>query len=497
LHKIKMKDGRLRIKEGRMKIDLKNLTITKAHESLKAGDFTAVELTEAYLDEIKSKNKDINAYLEVYDDAIEQARQADAKIKSGKGTLLTGIPFAVKDNILIKGKIASAASKILANYHASYDATVIERLKNEGVVFLGRTNMDEFAMGGSTENSAFGVTKNPHDLNRVAGGSSGGSAAAVAMNGALAALGTDTGGSIRQPAALCGVVGLKTSYGRVSRYGAIAMGSSLDQIGPLAKTVADCEVIYNAIKGVDPRDGTTIGESTYNLSTTNNQKQKTNNHAIIGVPRHFLTGDGIDKDAVRLFEASLVSLKAKGYEIKEIQLPNISYALMVYYIIMPAEVSSNMARYDGVKYGLHVDGKDGIDDYFQTRGAGFGREVKRRILLGTYVLSSGYYDAYYNRANAVRAMITDDFKKAFHSVDLIATPTTPGPAWKVGEKVNDPVAMYLEDIFTVTANLTGMPAISIPNGFVEKDGKKLPTGIQLTATHGDEESLFKVGKDVA
>jgi len=475
-----------------MKIDLKNLTITKAHQSLKAGEFTAVELTQAYLYESKAKNKDINAYLEVYDDAIEQAKKADERIKSGKGTLLTGIPFAIKDNILIKGKIASAASKILANYHATYDATVIEKLKNEGVVFLGRTNMDEFAMGGSTENSAFGVTKNPHDLNRVAGGSSGGSAAAVAMDGALAALGTDTGGSIRQPAALCGVVGLKPTYGRISRYGMMSMAASLNQLGVITKNVADCEILYNAIKGKDERDSVTIDDNTYKTG-----ERRTENRAkkVIGVPRHFLSGDGIDKEVMKAFESSLGLLKSKGYEIKEISLPNIAYSLPVYYIIVPAEVSSDMARYDGVKYGLHVDGKDGIDDYFQTRGAGFGREVKRRILLGTYVLSSGYYDAYYNRANAVRAMITDDFKKAFQSVDLIATPTTPGPAWKVGEKVNDPVAMYLEDIFTVTANLTGMPAISIPNGFVEKDGQKLPIGFQLTATHGDEESLFEVGKD--
>ena len=410
-------------------------------------------------------------------------------LKAGKGGLLTGIPCAIKDNILIKGRIASASSKILEDYRATYDATVIERLKKEGVVFLGRTNMDEFAMGGSTENSAFGVTKNPHDLARVAGGSSGGSAAAVAMDGALFALGTDTGGSIRQPASFCGVVGLKPTYGAISRYGAIAMGSSLDQIGPIGKTVADCEAVFNIIRGKDSKDGTTFSDGTYKEERMSVKKP------VIGVPRHFLSGDGIDAATLKAFDAALDSFKANGYEIREVRLPNIAYALMVYYIVMPAEVSSNMARFDGVKYGLHVDGKDGIDDYFKTRRAGFGREVIRRILLGTYVLSSGYYDAYYNRANAVRKLITDEFMEAFKDVDIIATPTTPGPAFKIGEKTGDPVAMYLEDIFTVTANITGMPAISIPCGTSEKEGKALPVGLQLTERHGDEATLFEVGKE--
>ncbi|MEN9524005.1 MAG: hypothetical protein RL536_74 [Candidatus Parcubacteria bacterium] len=483
-----------------MKLNLKNLTITKAHESLKNGDFTVVELVQAYLEEIKKKNKEINAYLEVFDDAVEQAKIADKKIKElrDSGSLTTmpkllGIPFAVKDNILIKGKITSAASKILENYHATYDATVVAKLKKEGAIFIGRTNMDEFAMGGYTENSAFGVTKNPHDTSRVAGGSSGGSAAAVAMDGALVALGTDTGGSIRQPASFCGLVGLKTTYGRVSRSGAIAMGSSLDQIGPFGKTVQDVEIVYNAIKGKDELDGTTIDDGRLarrDLATSGSTLKPT-----IGVPWHFLKGDGISKDVLDNFKKSLEKLKKLGYEIKEVSLPNISYSLAVYYVIMPAEVSSNMARFDGVKYGLHVDGKDGIDDYFETRAAGFGKEVRRRILLGTYVLSSGYYDAYYNRANAVRRIITEDFQKAFEEVDVIVTPTTPAPAFKVGEKGSDPIAMYLEDIFTVTANLTGMPAITIPCGFSEIDGKKLPLGLQMTARHGDEGTLFEVGKE--
>lgn len=485
-----------------MKIDLKSLTIEKAHEHFKNRDFTSVELTKSYLDEIAKKNKDINAYLEVFDDAINAAKKSDQILNSGKGDILTGIPCAIKDNILIKGKFASASSRILEKYKATYNATAISKLGRKYVVFLGRTNMDEFAMGGSTENSAFGVTKNPYDIERVAGGSSGGSAATVAMDGALFALGSDTGGSVRQPSSFCGVVGLKPTYGAVSRYGLMAMGSSLDQIGPVTRTVADCEIVFNAIKGIDEKDGTTLipNNPPPLLSFTSELRRASkikdsNTRPVIGVPYHFLEGDGIDKEVVSLFNKAIDTFKAKGYEVREIKLPNITYSLMAYYIIMPAEVSSNMARFDGVKYGLHIDGKDIIDDYLETRRSGFGKEVIRRILLGTYVLSSGYYDAYYNRANAVRRMITDDFKKAFESVDIIATPTTPGPAFKIGEKTDDPVKMYLEDIFTVTANLTGLPAISIPCGFMKEGGKDLPVGLQLMARHCEENTLFEAGKD--
>ena len=314
------------------------------------------------------------------------------------------------------------------------------------------------------------------------------------MDGALFTLGTDTGGSIRQPASFCGVVGLKPTYGAVSRYGAIAMGSSLDQIGPIGKTVADCEAVFGVIRGLDPKDSTTISPDTYPAKRIGTKKP------VIGVPRHFLKGDGIDPAVMSAFEAAIAAYKAKGYEVREVSLPNISYSLMVYYIVMPAEVSSNMARFDGVKYGLHVDGKDMIEDYFKTRRAGLGKEVIRRILLGTYVLSSGYYDAYYNRANAVRRMITDDFLKAFESVDLIATPTAPSPSFKLGEKTSDPIAMYLEDIFTVTANITGMPALSIPCGSAPASAASgrsvpLPIGLQLTARHSDEKTLFQAGKE--
>ena len=474
-------------------INLKELTIEKAHNAMIKGEYTAVDLAEAYISEIKKKNKEINAYLEIYDDVLEQAKKADKIIESGKATLLTGIPFAIKDNILIQGKKASSASKILENYTATYDATVIKKLKKEGVVFIGRTNMDEFAMGGSTENSAFGVTKNPHDTSRVAGGSSGGSAAAVAMDGALGALGSDTGGSVRQPASFCGLVGLKPTYGAVSRYGVMAMASSLDQIGPFGKNVSDVETIFNAIKGNDSLDGTTIQDTTYKAERIGKKKP------IIGIPR-FLFADKIDKQILQNFDESVAKLvKNMGYEKIDLGSDLLStsfFALPIYYVIMPAEASSNLSRFDGVKYGLHKDGKDGIDDYLETRGAGFGKEVRRRILLGTYVLSSGYYDAYYNRANTLRRLLTQDFLEAFKKVDIIITPTTPAPAFKIGEKVSDPVAMYLEDIFTVTANLTGMPALSVPSGYVEVEGKKLPLGIQITARHGDEKTLFEVGKNL-
>ena len=473
-------------------IDLKSLTITKAHEALKKGEYTCVELAQAYLDEIKKKDGDIHAYLEVFSDVIAQAEAAQERFTKGTATLLTGIPVAVKDNILIKGRIASAASKILENYHATYDATVIHKLKRENAVFIGRTNMDEFAMGGSTEKSAYGITKNPHDTSRVPGGSSGGSAAVLAADMALVSLGTDTGGSIRQPASFCGLVGLKPTYGRVSRYGAMAMGSSLDQIGPFGKTISDTEILYNVIAGKDENDGTTISDDTYKTERVGTKKP------VLGVPRKFFapsTQGGIDAGVMKNFEESLEKFKSLGYEIVDIELPNIAYSLPAYYVIMPAEVSSNLARFDGVRFGLHKEGKDGVDDYFVTKGAGFGKEVRRRILLGTYVLSSGYYDAYYNRANSMRRKLTDDFTHAFKKVDIILTPTTPAPAFKIGEKLSDPVAMYLEDIFTVTANLTGMPAISIPSGTSEVEGKKLPLGLQMTARHGDEAVLFEVGKE--
>ncbi|MEN9621929.1 MAG: hypothetical protein RLZZ67_363 [Candidatus Parcubacteria bacterium] len=464
-------------------IDLTTLTISKAHEALVKGDFTVKELAQAYLDAIAKKDGDIHAYLEVYNDVIAQAEAAQKLVRKG-GSVLAGIPIAIKDNLLIEGKRVGSASKILEGYVGPYDATAIAKLKEAGVVFLGRANMDEFAMGGSTENSAYGVTKNPHDLSRVAGGSSGGSVAAVAGDMALASLGSDTGGSVRQPASFCGVVGLKPTYGSISRHGLMAMGSSLDVIGPVTKTVADAEILFNAMKGKDRYDSTSIDTHPNPAA-----KPKT-----IGVPRHFLKGDGIDPAVMKVFEESLTKFEALGYEIKDVELPNIDYSLAVYYVLMPAEVSTNLSRFDGIKYGLHVDGKDLIEDYFLSRGQGFGREARRRIMLGAYVLSSGYYDAYYNKATAVRELLRADFAKAFESVDAIITPTAPAPAFKIGEKASDPVAMYLEDIFTVTANLVGIPAISIPAGTKSVEGKSLPIGIQLAAAHGREDILFALGK---
>jgi aspartyl-tRNA(Asn)/glutamyl-tRNA(Gln) amidotransferase subunit A len=470
----------------KMKINLRELTIRKAHEAMVSGEYTAVDLASAYLDNIKNKDGEIHAYLEVFSDVLEQAREADKRIKNKDNvTLLTGIPVAVKDNILIKGRIASSASKMLENYHATYDATVIKKLKEAGAVFLGRTNMDEFAMGGSTENSAFGVTHNPHDLGRVAGGSSGGSAAAVSADMALIALGSDTGGSIRQPASFCGLVGLKPTYGAVSRYGVMAMGSSFDQIGPFAKSADDAQILFDFIAGLDVMDSTSI----------ENVKSKNQNGKLkIGIPKEAMKTDGLNKDVLNNFEQVIRKLKEAGHEIKEISLPNIKYSLAVYYTLIPAEVSSNLARFDGVRYGLHVDGQNSVDDYFKTKASGFGPEVKRRIILGTYILSSGYYDAYYNKANIVRDLIRADYDKAFAEVDVIITPTTPDAAFKIGEKINDPLQLYLEDIFTVPANLAGLPALSVPCGVKMVEGKELPLGLQLMARAGGESTLFTVAK---
>jgi len=473
-----------------MKIDLAHLTIRTAHEAFVKGDFSAVQLARAYLDQIAEKNTRINAYLEVFGDVLEQAKVADERLKAGKGSLLTGIPIAVKDNILIKGRKAGAASKILEGYVSPYDATAIARLKKEGVVFIGRVNMDEFAMGGSNENSAYGPVRNPHDESRVSGGSSGGSAAAVAMFGALAALGSDTGGSVRQPASFCGVVGFKPTYGAVSRYGLMAMGSSLDQIGTIAKNADDAQILFDAIAGHDEYDSTTLPEGVFaGVRSSLRSAPKR-----IGVPCHFMK-QGIDPEVAANFEQAIARYEKLGYEIVDIELPNIQYSLAVYYVIMPAEASSNLSRFDGVKYGALKEGDDLLADYLRTRTEGFGKEVRRRIMIGNYILSSGYYDAYYAKANLVRDLIRVDFDKAFQKVDFILTPTSPIPAFKIGEKSADPLQMYLADIFTVTANLVGVPAISIPSGVVEKEGKKLPLGIQLMAPHKADATLFHCAKD--
>jgi len=464
--------------------DITKLTLKEARKALDEHTLSAEELSSAYIKKIEEKNTDVHAYLEVFKDIAEQAKEADKRIAKGESSPLLGIPIAIKDNILIDGRKVSAASKILENYTATYDATVTKKLKEEGVVFLGRTNMDEFAMGSSTENSAYGPTKNPRDLSRVPGGSSGGSAASVAGDMALIALGSDTGGSIRQPAALCGVVGLKPTYGSVSRHGLMAMGSSLDVIGPLTKTVDDAEMLFNAVRGCDSMDATSLPDSRKEIE----EKKK----YTIGVPRDFLK-KGVDADVIEEFEKGLKVLKSAGHDVVDIELPTIQYALAAYYIIMPAEVSANLARFDGVRYGLHVDGKDRIDDYRQSRGKGFGKEVRRRIFLGTYVLSSGYYDAFYGKAMQARNRIRRDVHSAFQTVDAIATPTTPSPAFKFGEKTNDPLAMYLEDVFTVSANIIGVPAISVPFGTATRENTVLPLGFQLLAPDLGEKTLFTLG----
>lgn len=465
-------------------IDLNTPTIASARKKLDAKEFSAVDLASAYLDEIKKKNGELNAYLEVFDDVLAQAKRADAMITRGESYPLLGIPFAIKDNILIKGKYVSAASKILENYKASYDATVINKLKKQGAVFLGRTNTDEFAMGGSTENSAYGVTKNPHDTSRVAGGSSGGSVVAVAANMALGALGSDTGGSVREPAAFCGIVGFKPTYGRVSRYGLIAMGSSLDCIGQIAKNTEDASIIFDAIHGHDVLDSTSITDTTYPQPSIKK---------VIGVPWSLVNMEGVDSKIKENFSQSIKRFETLGFKIMDISLKNLDIALATYYIIMPAEASTNLARFDGVRYGLHKDGKNLLEDYLLSKGAGFGKETRRRILLGAYVLSHGYYDAYYGKAQNIRSMLRKEFAKTFEKVDLIVTPTAPFVAWKIGEK-KDPLSVYLADIFTITANMVGVPAISVPSGFTEVEGKKLPLGIQFMAPHGAEDLLFEVGK---
>lgn len=469
-------------------MDLSKLTISEARRALDAKEYSTLELTEAYLKNIAARDSDIHAYLEVWEkSAREEAKAADAIIARGEAKPLTGIPLAFKDNILIEDRTASAGSKILENYKASYDATVIKKLKEQNVVFLGRTNCDEFALGSSTENSAFGPTKNPHDISRVPGGTSGGSTAAVAAGMALGALGSDTGGSIRQPAALCGVVGLKPTYGAVSRFGLIAAASSLDQIGSIGKTVADAKTIFEGIRGHDDSDSTSLPDSFF--------AEKHVLKRVIGVPRAFLK-EGSDPDVLSEFEKSLETLKSAGYKIQDVDLPSVPYSLAVYYIINPAEVSTNLARFDGIRYGLSVPANEIGEVYAKTRGKGFGPETRRRILVGTFVLSAGYADAYYRKARAVRELIRDDFSKAFESVDAIVTPTSPTPAFKIGEKSDDPLAMYAADIFTVPVNLAGVPAISVPSGTVVREGKDLPVGFQIIAPHGGEEVLFAIGEDV-
>lgn len=465
---------------------LNELTITEAAKGLRAKEFTVRELWDACHAEAVKRNPELNAYLELFDADDAAIDAAQKRIDSGDAPVLCGIPLGIKDNILIEGKVASAASKILENHIATYDATAITKLKEAGALFLGRTNLDEFAMGASTEHSAFGPVKNPHDTTRVPGGSSGGSAAATAAHLGLGTYGTDTAGSCRQPAAYCGVIGFKPTYGAISRHGIIALGSSLDQIGSMNKSVADTKVMFEAVRGHDPMDPTTNPEGFY-------PKRPEKKTLRIGVPTDLLSD--VDPEVRTRFDATLEDLKKAGHEVHEVSLPMTKYAVPIYYIILPAEASANLARFDGMRYGLAERGKTLLDDYLLSRSHGFGDEPKRRILIGTFVLSSGYIDAYYRKAQRARELMKEEFDAAFEQVDVIATPTTPGPAFKLGAKT-DPVAMYLEDVFTVPANHIGTPALSVPMGTVEREGKQLPIAIHFTTPQGDEDTLFKIGAAV-
>lgn len=456
-------------------------TISEIHRNLIKKKYSCTELVKVYLAKIKKENKSFNDFLNLTENlALEQAEKVDNKISHReKIGALDGIPIAVKDNILVEDYKSTAGSKILKNYIAPYDATVINKLKQAGAIILGKTNLDEFAMGSSTENSAYGAAKNPIDTNRVPGGSSGGSAVAVAANHSVVALGSDTGGSIRQPATFCGIVGFKPSYGMVSRYGLIAMASSLDQIGPLANNVEDAELVFKTIKGKDIFDSTTI----------DSEKIKSREHNFrIGIPAEFF-GKGIDEKLKEKTQKEIRKFIELGFELKEINLPYSEYALAVYYIIMPAEVGTNLARYDGIKYGFSAKNPNLLENYLKTRVEGFGEETRRRIILGTYVLSAGYRDAYYNKAQKVRALIRKDFEQIFKEVDFILTPTTPTPAFKIAEK-KDPLSMYLSDIYTVPANLAGLPAISLPCGKIEG----LPIGLQIIGPQFKDNLVFEIAQ---
>jgi aspartyl-tRNA(Asn)/glutamyl-tRNA(Gln) amidotransferase subunit A len=457
---------------------IEKLTIEEFSQKLKNKEFSTKEFLENLFEKIESEDKEIGAFLSLNKEgALKEAEKIDKMIlKKEKLPPLVGVPCAIKDNILVKGLKCTAGSKILENYVAPFDATVIKKLKEAGAIIVGKTNLDEFAMGSSTEHSAFQITRNPHDLEKVPGGSSGGSAVAVAKNFCLFSLGSDTGGSIRQPASFCKVVGLKPTYGAVSRFGLIAFASSLDQIGPMTKNVRDCEIVFEIIKGKDPLDSTSVEIE---------KKFEEKKEIKVGIPKEYLV-EGIEAGVKEAFEKAIKKYQAKGIKFEEISLPHTEYALPCYYIIACAEASSNLARYDGLKYGNFIEGNDIFDVYSKTRKL-FGKEVKRRIILGTFVLSAGYYEAFYLKAQKVRRKIKEDFEKAFEKVDLIFTPVSPIFPFKIGERIEDPLKMYLADIFTVSINLAGIPAISIPI-------EDLPTGLQIIGPSFSERKIFQIAK---
>ena len=477
-------------------MELSDFTISQIHNGLKNKDFSATQLVSAYFECIEKKDKDIFAYLSLTKElAMSQAKEVDNLIANNQELpLLAGVPFAVKDNIMVKDIKCTAGSKILENYFASFDAGVVEKLKFSKSVILGKTNLDEFGMGSSTENSGFGNTKNPCDLSRVPGGSSGGSAAAVVANECVFALGSDTGGSIRLPSSFCGAVGLKPTYGSVSRYGLIAFASSLDQVGVITKTVKDAEIVFNAIKGRDIKDSTSI-DLNFRKQTKDKNTKLDIKKIRIGVPKEYFV-KGIDPVVEKAVKNAIKKYQELGAKIVEISLPLTEYALAVYYIISTAEASSNLARYDGIRYGKALDNKQEsennnlLDSYLQVRGDNFGKEVRRRIMIGTFVLSAGYYDAYYLKAQKTRAKIIQDFNNAFEKVDVILSPVSPFTAFKIGEKIKDPLSMYLSDIFTVSVNLAGLPALSLPCG--KKDN--LPIGLQIIGNAFEESKILEIGK---
>lgn len=464
---------------------LHTLDLAATRQGLRAGDFSAVELTEAYLARIAATDERINSYITVTaEQALSQAQQADQRRRQGEDLPLLGIPLAIKDVLATRNVQTTCGSRILHGFAPPYTATAVSKLEAAGMVMLGKTNCDEFAMGSSNENSAYGTTRNPWDLERVPGGSSGGSAAAIAAEQAVAALGTDTGGSIRQPASLCGVVGLKPSYGRVSRYGVVAYASSLDQVGIFSKRVYDAALLLEVIAGRDPQDSTSLPDPVPAYTAELEAGVK---GLRIGLPKEYFI-EGMDPAVEAAVRAAVKELEKLGAQIKPISLPNTDKALPVYYLVATAEASANLARYDGVRFG-HSAGADAMFENFrQTRGEGFGAEVKRRIMLGTYALSAGYYDAYYLKAQQVRTLIKQDFTNAFHDVDLIACPVSPTTAFKIGEKSDDPLAMYLSDIFTTSVNLAGICSISIPCGF---DQQNLPIGLQLIGPHLGETTILR------
>jgi aspartyl-tRNA(Asn)/glutamyl-tRNA(Gln) amidotransferase subunit A len=464
------------------------LTISQALKRMDQGELSAVELTKSCLDRIAAIDKELVAFVCVdRDGALSQAESADRDRKAGNGGKLCGIPLSVKDLLCTKGLTTTCGSKMLENYVPPYDATVVEKLKKEGAVILGKTTMDEFAMGSTSESCAFGVPRNPWKKGYVAGGSSGGSAASVASCECPGSLGSDTGGSIRQPASLCGIVGMKPTYGRVSRYGLTAFASSLDQVGPLCRTVEDCTLMMNVISGYDQMDSTSVKQEVpdFSLSLTSGLEG-----LRVGVPQEYFT-EGLNPEVEKVIRNSIDVLRKMGADIVDVSLPHTEYCVAVYYLIAPSEASSNLARYDGVLYGYRdMEADTLLEMYKQTRSKGFGAEVKRRILIGTYALSSGYYDAYYKKASQVRTLILDDFKKAFLSCDVLISPVTPTPAWKMGENTEDPLAVYMSDILTISANLAGIPGMSVPGGFTAAG---LPVGVQLQAAHFQEEKLLKTG----